>query len=138
MGSGKSKLKGNKSSGRNSNKKYQGFTLTYPDGEVKNFRVVNGKVEEVGDIYRSKSLADIFGSSDKNEIVQKAYDTYGGTDGLIKKLGSSKAKILSDAAVEKIEAEAKKNYEKGLKDRETRESRRKKSGNRKSAYWSAM
>ena len=38
MGSGKSKLKGNKSSGRNSNEKYQGFTLTYPDGEVKNFR----------------------------------------------------------------------------------------------------
>lgn len=138
MGRGKSKLKGNKSSERNSNEKYQGFTLTYPDGEVKNFRVVNGKVEEVGDIYRSKSFADIFGLSDKNEIVQKAYDTYGGTDGLIKKLGSSKAKILSDAAVEKIEAEAKKNYEKGLKDREKRESRRKKRGNRKSAYWSAM
>ena len=138
MGSGKSKLKGNKSSGRNSNKKYQGFTLTYPDGEVKNFRVVNGKVEEVEDIYRSKGVAEIFGLADKNEMVQKAYDTYGGTEGLIKKLGSSKAKILSDADVEKIEAEAKKNYEKGLKDREKMESRRKKVGNRKSAYWSAM
>lgn len=138
MGRGKSKLKGNKSSGRNSNEKHQGFTLTYPDGEVKNFKVVNGKVEEVGDIYRSKSLTDIYGLADKNEIVQKAYDTYGGTEGLIKKLGSSKAKILSDVDVEKIEAEEKKKYKKGLEDRSKRESRRKKVGNRKSAYWSAM
>lgn len=138
MGSGKSKLKGNKSSGRNSNEKYQGFTLTYPNGEVENFRVVNGKVEEVGEIYRSKSLTDIYGVTDKNEMVQKAYDTYGGTDGLIKKLGSSKAKILSDADVERIEAAEKKKYEKAVEDRSKMESRRKKGGNRKSAYWSAM
>lgn len=138
MGSGKSKLKGNKSSGRNSNEKYQGFTLTYPNGEVENFRVVNGKVEEVGEIYRSKSLTDIYGLTDKNEMVQKAYDTYGGTEGLIKKLGSSKAKILSDADVEKIEAEEKKKYIKAVEDRSNRESRRKKGGNRKSVYWSAM
>lgn len=138
MGSGKSKLKGNKSSGRNSNEKYQGFTLTYPNGEVENFRVVNGKVEEVGEIYRSKSLTDIYGLTDRNEMVQKAYDTYGGTEGLIKKLGSSKAKILSDADVEKIEAEEKKKYIKAVEDRSNRESRRKKGGNRKSVYWSAM
>lgn len=74
-----------------------------------------------------------------NHPFQKAYDKYGNVDAIIKrvnKVGKGKASILSDKAVEKMNAD----YAKELANRKTDYTVRssKKGVNRHSSYWSAM
>lgn len=76
---------------------------------------------------------------DSNHPFQKAYDKYGNVDAIIKrvnKVGKGKASILSDKAVEKMNAD----YAKELANRKTDYTVRssKKGVNRHRSYWSAM
>lgn len=76
---------------------------------------------------------------DSNHPFQKAYDKYGNVDAIIKrvnKVGKGKASILSDKAVEKMNAD----YAKELANKKTDYTVRssKKGVNRHSSYWSAM
>lgn len=122
--------------GKASNAKYNGFSITDEKGNTNHYIVIGGKISMATTKNTRGSLVRYF---DSNHPFQKAYDKYGNVDAIIKrvnKVGKSKASILSDKAVEKMNDD----YAKELANRKTDYTVRssKKGVNRHRSYWSAM
>ena len=122
--------------GKASNAKYNGFSITDEKGNTNHYIVIGGKISMATPKNASGALVRYF---DSNHPFQKAYDKYGNVDAIIKrvnKVGKGKASILSDKAVEKMNAD----YAKELANRKTDYTVRstKKGVNRYRSYWSAM
>lgn len=122
--------------GKASNTKYNGFSITDEKGNTNHYIVIGGKISMATSKNARGALVRYF---DSNHPFQKAYDKYGNVDAIIKrvnKVGKGKASILSDKAVEKMNAD----YAKELANKKTDYTVRssKKGVNRHSSYWSAM
>ena len=119
----------------NSNSKYNGFSITDSNGKTENYIVINGTVK-----YADLRRYDGFMGISSLDTIQKAYDNFGGTQGIIDRInsvGKSKASILSDKNVEKLQADYKK--KRAEDDKALNNPRNSKKGvNRHRAYWSAM
>ena len=120
-----------------SNSKYNGFSITNPEGQTENYRVINGRVEF------ANGQASKFLGIDHVEMIQKAYDTNGSVQALIDRInsiGKGSAKSLSDKEVERLiaerDAERKARQEEATKEDVQRN--RGKGVNRHRAYWSGM
>ena len=120
-----------------SNSKYNGFSITNPEGKTENYRVINGRVE-----FANGQASKFFGI-DHVEMIQKAYDNAGSVQDLIKRIndiGKGSAKSLSDKEVERLiaerDAERKERQEEAIK--EDAQRHRGKGVNRHRTYWSAM
>lgn len=120
----------------NSNAKYNGFSITDENGVTENYIVVNGVVK-YADLRRYEDIMGL-GSLD---TIQQAYDTFGGSQGVIDRInsvGKGKASVLSDKKVEQLQDDYKKKRAKDDKQLDDLISGNKKSVNRHRAYWSAM
>ena len=127
---------GKRSAGANSNAKYNGFSITNQDGETENYIVVNGVVK-----YADLRRYDGFMGVNSLDTIQVAYDTFGGSQGVIDRInsvGKGKASVLSDKRVEQLQDDYKKKRAKADKQLDDSISGNKKSVNRHRAYWSAM
>ena len=134
MGSCKSGGKGSTSA--NSNAKYNGFSITNQDGETENYIVVNGIVK-----YADLRRYDGFMGINSLDAIQQAYDTFGGSQGVIDRInsvGKGKASVLSDKRVEQLQDDYKEKRAKNDKQLDDLISGNKKSVNRHRTYWSAM
>lgn len=119
--------------GKASNAKYNGFSLTDKNG-TRHYKVINGKVQ---DAIEGEGFDGLFHS--KAHHLQPMYDKLGSVDAMIKqvnKIGKGKASVLSDKAIDKINADYLKKREEFSKSESVRSS--KKGVNRHSLYWSAM
>lgn len=122
--------------GKASNAKYNGFSITDEKGNTNHYIVIGGKISFATPKNESGNLVRYF---DSNHPFQKAYDKYGNVDAIIKrvnKVGKGKASILSDKAVEKMNADYAKESANRKTDYTVRSS--KKGVNRHRSYWSAM
>ena len=120
----------------NSNAKYNGFSITNQDGETENYIVVNGIVK-----YADLRRYDGFMGINSLDAIQQAYDTFGGSQGVIDRInsvGKGRASVLSDKKVEQLQDDYKKKRAKADKQLDDSISGNKKSVNRHRAYWSAM
>ena len=120
-----------------SNSKYNGFSITNPEGKTENYRVINGRVE-----YANGQMGKFFGI-DYLATMQKAYDANGSVQALIDRvnsIGKGSAKSLSDKEVERLiaerDAERKERQEEAIKEDVQRN--KGKGVNRHRAYWSGM
>lgn len=122
--------------GKASNAKYNGFSITDEKGNTNHYIVIGGKISFATPKNAHGTLVRYF---DSNHPFQKAYDKYGNVDAIIKRVnqvGKGKASILSDKAVEKMNADYAKESANRKPDYTVRSS--KKGVNRHSLYWSAM
>lgn len=121
--------------GKASNAKYNGFSLTDKNG-TRHYKVINGKVLPAVEADGIHNMLKGVGSKDP---VQALYDKVGSVDAIIKrvnKIGKGKASVLSDKAIEKMNADYRKKREEFTKSESVRSS--KKGVNRHRLYWSAM
>lgn len=128
--------RGGKRAKRASNAKYNGFSITDEKGNTNHYIVIGGKISFATPKNEHGTLVRYF---DSNHPFQKAYDKYGNVDAIIKrvnKVGKGKASILSDKAVEKMNADYLKRRDEFQKSESVRSS--KKGVNRHRLYWSAM
>jgi hypothetical protein len=128
--------RGGKRAKRASNAKYNGFSITDEKGNTNHYIVIGGKISFATPKNEHGTLVRYF---DSNHPFQKAYDKYGNVDAIIKrvnKVGKGKASILSDKAVEKMNADYAKESANRKPDYTVRSS--KKGVNRHRLYWSAM
>lgn len=119
--------------GKASNAKYNGFSLTDKNG-TRHYKVINGKVQ---DAIEGEGFDGLFHS--KAHHLQPIYDKLGSVDAMIKqvnKIGKGKASVLSDKAIDKMNADYRKKREEFDKSESVRHS--KKGVNRHRSYWSAM
>ena len=133
MAKGKS---GGKRASANSNAKYNGFSITDENGVTENYIVVNGVVK-----YADLRRYDGFMVVNSLGTIQQAYDTFGGSQGVIDRInsvGKGKASVLSDKKVEQLQDDYKKKRAKADKQLDDSISGNKKSVNRHRGYWSAM
>lgn len=128
--------RGGKRAKRTSNAKYNGFSITRKDGTTSHYKVINGKVLPAVEADGIHNMLKGVGSKDPWQV---AYDQTGSVDAIIKrvnKIGKGKASVLSDKAIDKMNAD----YLKKRKEFDESEGVRhsKKGVNRHSLYWSAM
>lgn len=119
-----------------SNAKYNGFSITRKDGTTSHYKVINGKVLPAVEAEGIHNMLKGVGSKDP---AQALYDKVGSVDAVIKrvnKIGKGKASVLSDKAIEKMNADYRKKHEEFTKSESVRSS--KKGVNRHRLYWSAM
>lgn len=128
--------RGGKRAKRASNAKYNGFSITRPDGTTSHYKVINGKVLPAVEADGIHNMLKGIGSKDSWQV---AYDQTGSVDAIIKrvnKIGKGKASVLSDKAIEKMNADYLKKRKEFSKSESVRSS--KKGVNRHRTYWSAM
>lgn len=128
--------RGGKRAKRASNAKYNGFSITRPDGTTSYYKVINGKVLPAVEADGIHNMLKGIGSKDPWQV---AYDQTGSVDAIIKrvnKIGKGKASVLSDKAIDKMNADYLKKREEFSKSESVRSS--KKGVNRHRLYWSAM
>lgn len=128
--------RGGKRAKRASNAKYNGFSITRKDGTTSHYKVINGKVLPAVEADGIHNMLKGVGSKDP---AQALYDKVGSVDAVIKrvnKIGKGKASVLSDKAIEKMNADYRKKREEFTKSDSVRSS--KKGVNRHRLYWSAM
>lgn len=120
-----------------SNSKYNGFSITNPEGKTENYRVINGRVE-----FANGQSGNFFGI-DYLSTMQKAYDTNGSVQALIDRvnsIGKGSARSLSDTEVQNMinerDKERAERREQAIK--EDAQRNRGKDVNRHRAYWSGM
>lgn len=120
-----------------SNSKYNRFSITNPERQTQNYRVINGRVE-----FANGQSVNFFGI-DYLATMQKAYDTNGSVQALIDRvnnIGKGSARSLLDKEVERLiaerDAERKARQEEATKEDVQRN--RGKGVNRHRTYWSAM
>ena len=122
--------------GKASNAKYNGFSVTDKNGRTSHYKVINGKVLPAVEADGIHNMLNGVGSKDP---AQALYDKVGSVDAVIKrvnKIGKGKASVLSDKAIEKMNADYRKKREEFTKSESVRSS--KKGVNRHRLYWSAM
>lgn len=128
--------RGGKRAKRVSNAKYNGFSITRKDGTTSHYKVINGKVLLVVEADGIHNMLKGVVSKDPAQVL---YDKLGSVDAVIKhvnKIGKAKASILSDKAIDKMNAGYLKKREEFRKSESVRSS--KKGVNRHHRYWSAM
>ena len=128
--------RGGKRAKRVSNAKYNGFSVTDKNGRTSHYKVINGKVLPAVEANGIHNMLKGVGSKDP---AQALYDKVGSVDAVIKrvnKIGKGKASVLSDKAIEKMNADYRKKSEEFTKSESVRSS--KKGVNRHRLYWSAM
>lgn len=128
--------RGGKRAKRASNAKYNGFSITRKDGTTSNYKVINGKVLPAVEADGIHNMLKGVGSKDP---AQALYDKVGSVDAVIKrvnKIGKAKASVLSDKAIDKMNADYRKKREEFNKSESVRHS--KKGVNRHRLYWNAM
>lgn len=128
--------RGGKRAKRASNAKYNGFSITRKDGTTSHYKVINGKVLPAVEADGIHNMLKGVGSKDP---VQVAYDKSGSVDAVIKrvnKIGKAKASVLSDKAIDKMNADYLKKRKEFSESESVRSS--KKGVNRHRTYWSAM
>ena len=127
--------RGGKRSSIGNNSKYNGFSITDVNGETENYIVVDGVVK-----YADLRKYDNFMGYTDLDTIQQAYDTFGGTQGVIDRInsvGKKKASVLSDKRVKQLQDDYKKVHEESEKILDN--PRKKKKGvNRHRTHWSAM
>lgn len=122
--------------GKASNAKYNGFSVTDKNGRTSHYKVINGKVLPAVEVDGIHNMLKGIGSKDPWQV---AYDQTGSVDAIIKrvnKIGKGKASVLSDKAIDKMNADYLKKREEFSKSESVRSS--KKGVNRHRLYWSAM
>lgn len=128
--------RGGKRAKRASNAKYNGFSITRKDGTTSHYKVINGKVLPAVEADGFHNMLKGVGSKDP---VQVAYDKSGSVDAVIKrvnKIGKAKASVLSDKAIDKMNADYLKKRKEFSESLGVRNS--KKGINKHSLYWNAM
>ena len=128
--------RGGKRAKRASNAKYNGFSITRKDGTTSHYKVINGKVLPAVEADGIHNMLKGVGSKDPWQV---AYDQTGSVDAIIKrvnKIGKSKASVLSDKAIDKMNADYRKKRKEFSESESVRSS--KKGVNRHRLYWSAM
>lgn len=128
--------KGSRGGKRASNAKYNGFSITRPDGTTSHYKVINGKVLPAVETAGIDRMLKGVGSKSAAQVV---YDKLGSVDAVIKhvnKIGKGKASVLSDKAIDKMNGDYNKKREEFQKTLSVRSS--KKGVNRHHRYWSAM
>lgn len=128
--------RGGKRAKRVSNAKYNGFSITRKDGTTSHYKVINGKVLPAVEADGIHNMLKGVVSKDPAQVL---YDKLGSVDAVIKhvnKIGKAKASILSDKAIDKMDAGYLKKREEFRKSESVRSS--KKGVNRHHRYWSAM
>ena len=128
--------RGASSGAKASNAKYNGFSITDSDGKTENYIAINGIVG-YADGRRGNSVT----GEGIPEVMQNAYDSFGGVSGIIERvnsIGSGKAAVLPDSEVEKIQKSYSKARENAETEMNTAISGNKKSVNRHRNFWSAM
>ena len=128
--------RGGKRAKRASNAKYNGFSIIRKDGTTSHYKVINGKVLPAVETAGIDRMLKGVGSKDPWQV---AYDKSGSVDAVIKrvnKIGKAKAQILSDKAIDKMNADYRKKREEFSKSLGVRNS--KKGINKHSLYWNAM
>ena len=122
--------------GKASNAKYNGFSVTDKNGRTSHYKVINGKVLPAVEADGIHNMLKGIGSKDPWQV---AYDQTGSVDAIIKrvnKIGKGKASVLSDKAIDKMNADYLKKRKEFDKSESVRHS--KKGVNRHRSYWSAM
>lgn len=122
--------------GKASNAKYNGFSVTDKNGRTSHYKVINGKVLPAVETAGIDRMLKGVGSKDPAQVL---YDKLGSVDAVIKrvnKIGKGKASVLSDKAIDKMNADYRKKREEFDKSESVRHS--KKGVNRHRSYWSAM
>ena len=128
--------RGGKRAKRASNAKYNGFSIIRKDGTTSHYKVINGKVLPAVEADGIHNMLKGIGSKDPWQV---AYDQTGSVDAIIKrvnKTGKCKASVLSDKAIDKMNADYRKKRKEFDESMSVRSS--KKGVNRHSLYWSAM
>ena len=128
--------RGGKRAKRASNAKYNGFSITRKDGTTSHYKVINGKVLPAVEAARIHNMLKGVVSKDPAQVL---YDKVGSVDAVIKrvnKIGKGKASVLSDKAIDKMNADYNKKREEFQKSESVRSSKR--GVNRHRLYWSAM
>ncbi|MBN2931812.1 MAG: hypothetical protein JTJ30_07450 [Catenibacterium mitsuokai] len=128
--------RGGKRAKRVSNAKYNGFSVTDQNGRTSHYKVINGKVLPAVEADGIHNMLKGIGS--KNP-AQALYDKVGSVDAVIKrvnKIGKGKASVLSDKAIDKMNADYLKKRKEFSESMSVRSS--KKGVNRHRLYWSAM
>lgn len=128
--------RGGKRAKRASNAKYNGFSVTRKDGTTSHYKVINGKVLPA---VEAEGIHNMLKGVTPKAPVQAAYNKEGSVDGIIKrvnKIGKAKASVLSDKAIDKMNADYRKKRKEFSESESVRSS--KKGVNRHRLYWSAM
>lgn len=128
--------RGGKRAKRVSNAKYNGFSITRKDGTTSHYKVIGGKVLPA---VEAEGIDNMLKGVTSKAPAQVLYDKLGSVDAVIKhvnKIGKAKASVLSDKAIDKMDADYLKKREEISKSESVRSS--KKGVNRHSLYWSAM
>lgn len=128
--------RGGKRAKRASNAKYNGFSITRKDGTTSHYKVINGKVLPAVEADGIHNMLKGVGSKDPAQVL---YDKVGSVDAVIKrvnKIGKGKASVLSDKAIDKMNADYLKKRKEFSESESVRSS--KKGINRHRTYWSAM
>lgn len=128
--------RGGKRAKRASNAKYNGFSITRKDGTTSNYKVING---EVLPAVEADGIHNMLKGVVSKDPAQVLYDKVGSVDAVIKrvnKIGKAKASVLSDKAIDKMNADYLKKRKEFSESESVRSS--KKGVNRHRAYWSAM
>lgn len=128
--------RGGKRAKRASNAKYNGFSITRPDGTTSHYKVINGKVLPA---VEADGIYNMLKGVTSKAPAQVLYDKLGSVDAVIKrvnKIGKNKASVLSDKAIVKMNADYLKKRKEFNESMSVRSS--KKGVNRHRLYWSAM
>lgn len=128
--------RGGKRAKRASNAKYNGFSVTDQNGRTSHYKVINGKVLPAVEVDSIHNMLKGIGSKDPAQVL---YDKVGSVDAIIKrvnKIGKGKASVLSDKAIDKMNADYRKKRKEFSESESVRSS--KKGVNRHRLYWSAM
>lgn len=128
--------RGGKRAKRASNAKYNGFSITRKDGTTSHYKVINGKVLPA---VEADGIHNMLKGVISKDPWQVAYDQTGSVDAIIKrvnKIGKGKASVLSDKAIDKMNADYRKKRKEFDESMSVRSS--KKGVNRHRSYWSAM
>ena len=128
--------RGGKRAKRASNAKYNGFSITRPDGTTSHYKVINGKVLPAVEADGIHNMLKGVVSKDPAQVL---YDKLGNVDAIIKrvnKIGKGKASVLSDKAIDKMNADYRKKRKEFNESMSVRSSKR--GVNRHRLYWSAM
>jgi hypothetical protein len=128
--------RGGKRAKRASNAKYNGFSVTDQNGRTSHYKVINGKVLPAVEADGIHNMLKGVVSKDPAQVL---YDKVGSVDAVIKrvnKIGKGKASVLSDKAIDKMNADYRKKRKEFNESMSVRSS--KKGVNRHRLYWSAM
>lgn len=128
--------RGGKRAKRASNAKYNGFSVTDKNGRTSHYKVINGKVLPAVEADGIHNMLKGVGSKDPAQVL---YDKVGSVDAIIKrvnKIGKGKASVLSDKAIDKMNADYRKKRKEFDESMSVRSSKKGVNGHR--LYWSAM